>query len=478
MNLERNNRILVIDDNPAIHADFQKALGGGRQENAEFLSAEADLFGEEAATPVVPQFEISLASQGQEGYEMVRKAAAAGRPFAMAFIDVRMPPGWDGIQTTANIWKEHPELQVVICTAYSDYTWEEMARMLGASDKLLILKKPFDRIEVMQLACTLTEKWTLSRQVQWRMDDLERMVAERTASLTTANENLQKEINERIQAQKEREKMEGQLRQAQKLEAIGQLAAGIAHEINTPTQFISDNIRFIRDSFPDIQKLLAAHARFLADAESGRIAPESMAGLRSMEKDCDIGYLSAEMPKAIQQSLDGIERVAKIVGAMKDFSRPGTTDKVMTDLNKAIESTLIVCRNEWSRVAELVTELDPALPSVLVQPGEFNQVLLSLLINATHAIADAGRNGRGTITVTTRREGSQVEIRIRDNGTGIAEPIRHRIFEPFFSTKDVGRGSGQGLAVARSVVVDKHQGSLTFETETGQGTTFIIRLPV
>jgi signal transduction histidine kinase len=197
-----------------------------------------------------------------------------------------------------------------------------------------------------------------------------------------------------------------------------------------------------------------------------------------MEKDCDIGYLSAEMPKAIQQSLDGIERVAKIVGAMKDFSRPGTTDKVMTDLNKAIESTLIVCRNEWSRVAELVTELDPALPSVLVQPGEFNQVLLSLLINATHAIADAGRNGRGTITVTTRREGSQVEIRIRDNGTGIAEPIRHRIFEPFFSTKDVGRGSGQGLAVARSVVVDKHQGSLTFETETGQGTTFIIRLPV
>jgi signal transduction histidine kinase len=290
-----------------------------------------------------------------------------------------------------------------------------------------------------------------------------------------------RDITLRKEAEQERQMLEVQLRQAQKLESIGQLAAGIAHEINTPTQFIGDNTRFVRDAFADIQQLLATHDRLLEAAGKGGITPELLNATQAARRAADLEYLTVEIPKAIDQTLDGVERVTQIVRAMKEFSHPGTEAKVMLDLNKAIESTATVCRSEWKYVADLAAEFDPSLPTVPVLPGEFNQVILNVLINATHAIADVvgeSTGVKGLLTVSTRHDGEWAEIRITDTGTGIPEKARDRVFDPFFTTKAVGKGTGQGLAIARSVVVDKHGGTIRFETVMGKGTTFIIRLPL
>ena len=210
--------------------------------------------------------------------------------------------------------------------------------------------------------------------------------------------------------------------------------------------------------------------------------PETL--IRAVEataRAIDVAYLTKEIPEAIQQSLEGIERVAKIVQAMKEFSHPGSEEKTAIDLNSAIESTLTVARNEWKYVADMVMELDPTLPLVPCLPGELNQVVLNIIVNAAHAITDVvgdGSRGKGTITVSTRRDGGWVEIRITDTGTGIPEAVRDKVFDPFFTTKEVGKGTGQGLAIAHDVVVKKHGGTLTFTSEIGQGTVFRIRLPL
>ncbi|MBN1908941.1 MAG: PAS domain S-box protein [Pirellulales bacterium] len=279
----------------------------------------------------------------------------------------------------------------------------------------------------------------------------------------------------------ERRMLEAQLRQAQKLESIGQLAAGIAHEINTPTQYIGDNTRFMKDAFEDVNSLLAAYAQLLDSAEKHEIDDSLVQEIRSLVEDADVDYLMHEIPKAIQQSLEGLARVAKIVHSMKEFSHPGGEEKQAVDLNQAIESTATVSRNEWKYVADLETDFDPDLPLVTCLPGDFNQVMLNLIVNAAHAIHDAveaGLREKGTITVSTRRDGDWVEIRVHDTGTGIPERIRPRLFDPFFTTKEVGRGTGQGLAIAHSVVTEKHNGTISFETTLGEGTTFAVRLPV
>jgi signal transduction histidine kinase len=289
------------------------------------------------------------------------------------------------------------------------------------------------------------------------------------------------DVTERKQAQEERTAIELQLRQAQKLEAIGQLAAGIAHEINTPTQYIGDNASFLKDAFNDLGRLLQVHRRLHDAVKAGVTTPELLSDVEQVQRDADADYLAAEAPRAIAQILEGVERVARIVRAMKEFSHPGTAEKTLINLNHAIENTLTVSRSEWKYVAEAVTDLAPDLPEVPCLPGEINQVILNLVVNAAHAIADVvadGSRGKGVINVRTCRDGDCVELRICDNGTGIPEKARARIFEPFFTTKPVGKGTGQGLAIARSVVVDKHGGTIEFETELGKGTTFIIRLPL
>lgn len=275
--------------------------------------------------------------------------------------------------------------------------------------------------------------------------------------------------------------METELRQAQKLEAIGQLAAGIAHEINTPTQYVGDNIRFLQDAFNDVAGLLAALDRLLSAAQEGSVSPELIADVTSLKEQADVEYLMEEIPNAITQSLEGVGRVTTIVRAMKEFSHPGSEEMTPHNLNRAIQSTITVARNEWKYVAEMATDFDEDLPLVPCRPGEFNQVILNLITNAAHAIASVVGDGsarKGTITVRTRRDGDWAEIRVSDTGSGIPEEVQHKIFEPFFTTKDVGRGTGQGLTLARAAIVERHKGTITFETEPGKGTTFIVRLPL
>lgn len=289
------------------------------------------------------------------------------------------------------------------------------------------------------------------------------------------------DLSARKKLERERDHIELQLRQALKLESIGQLAAGIAHEINTPTQYIGDNTRFLQDSFLSLARLLPRYQSLLLAAKEGKVTPELVQEIEEAAADADLSYIMREIPQAIQQSLEGVDRVTCIVRAMKDFSHPGVTEKTLVDINHAIESTVTVARNEWKYVAQLETRFDPNLPLVPCLPGEFNQVILNLIINAAHAIAGVvgdGNEKKGTITVSTAHAADSAEIRIADTGTGIPEAIRGRIFEPFFTTKEVGKGTGQGLAIARSVVVDKHGGTIDFESEPGRGTTFIIRLPL
>jgi signal transduction histidine kinase len=270
------------------------------------------------------------------------------------------------------------------------------------------------------------------------------------------------------QTLEERDRLEDNLRQAQKLEAIGQLAAGIAHEINTPTQYVGDNLRFLKESFGELDSLLTQLVK-VGGAPAGKLLGEA-----------DFDYLKEEIPRALNQSLEGVDRVAKIVRAMKEFSHPAR-EKTATDLNRAIQSTITVASNEWKYVAEVDMDLDANLPSVHCSPAEFNQVVLNMVVNAAHAIGDVvgdGAKGKGKIRVKTRSDGEWAVIEISDSGCGMPPHIQQRIFDPFFTTKEVGKGTGQGLAIAHNVVVDKHGGTIKVSSTPGQGTTFVIRLPI
>jgi PAS domain S-box-containing protein len=279
----------------------------------------------------------------------------------------------------------------------------------------------------------------------------------------------------------ERLQLETQLAQAQKLKSIGQLAAGIAHEINTPIQYIGDNTRFMRDGFTSLIRMRQKYGEFFEAARQGGVSAELVEEVKAMAREVDLDYLLQEIPQAVAQSLEGIDRVSKIVAAMKEFSHPGGENKQAIDLNHAIENTVTVARNEWKYVATLETDFDPELPLVPCLPSELNQVILNLIVNAAHAIgekAEAHDDSKGLITLSTRQQADCVEVRVKDTGTGIPADIQDRIFDPFFTTKEVGKGTGQGLAIAHDVVVEKHGGTLTFETDLGHGTTFIIRLPL
>jgi PAS domain S-box-containing protein len=279
----------------------------------------------------------------------------------------------------------------------------------------------------------------------------------------------------------ERVGLELQLRQAQKLEGIGQLAAGIAHEINTPTQFVGDNIRFLKDSWGPVAEFLEFCGTVQSEWAAGPVSSEHLQRFSELHRKCDLEYVSEHIPKAIDLSLEGVKRIAKIVKGFKEFSHPGSEEKRAINLNQAIETTISVARHEWKYCAELVTAFDDDLPLVPCLIGEFNQVMLNLIVNSAHAISSAvekNGTGKGTITISTRREGEWAQVAVADTGAGIPVEIRSRVFEPFFTTKEVGKGTGQGLALAHAAIVNRHQGQLWFESELGQGTTFFIRLPL
>jgi len=274
-----------------------------------------------------------------------------------------------------------------------------------------------------------------------------------------------------------RERVEIELRAAQKLEALGRIASGVAHEINTPIQFVGDSVRFVQAGVADMLSLCKLNGDVRgADDDVARTRAIVAADLA--EQEADLPYLLENLPQALARASDGIDRVALIVRSMKQFAHPDSSGRTETDLNQAIAATLAIARHEYKLVADIETELGE-LPRVTCNPGEINQVLLNIVVNAAHAIASVVGTSqrRGKIRIQSRRIGDHVDIAIGDTGTGIPAAIRHQIFDPYFTTKEVGRGTGQGLAIAR-VLIENHHGKLTFETELGRGTTFHIRLPI
>jgi len=592
----RMNRILIIDDNSAIHRDFRKILCK-ESEDETIQDLEKMLFGEEETSsfqePIT--YEIESAYQGQEGLKKVIAAVKEGRPYGLAFVDMRMPPGWDGLKTIKEIWKHDPRLQIVICTAFSDYSWQQIVEQLGTSDNLLILKKPFDIAEVSQLAAALTRKRWLEEETRRKMYKLESLVAERTRSLEQAlaeqrrSQNfLQSALDSlpaaicildqsgRIKAVNavwrqgpdtcrffgakivpgadylavckehcnngdetgklmveaivavlrgerdtawleyacnhgpggprcyalkvskfdtgderhaivvheditEIKQLQMHLQQAQKLEAVGQLAAGVAHEINTPLQYVGDNIDYLIRCFGQIETALRNFQEVISSLKNGGIDNSRLEEIEKTSNQLGLTDLLEDIPETLKDCRDGISSIAAIVRAMKEFSHPGTGEKAPVDVNKTIESTVTVARNEWKYVADVELDLDPDLPLVPGYEGDLKQVFLNLLVNAAQAIGEVvgdGSQGKGKIIIRTRQEDDWVVVEFIDNGPGIPERLQSRIFEPFFTTKPVGKGTGQGLAIAHSVIVKKHEGRIEVESEAGSGTTFRVWLPL
>ena len=570
------NRILIVDDNREIHHDFNRILQRKAIEQ-DVAEAEAAFFGEvtreERANPT---YELDHAFQGEEALQMVSRAVSEQRPYSFAYVDMRMPPGWDGVETIQHLWEVDPGLQVVVCTAYSDYSWAEMVEQLGLNDRVLLLKKPFDTAEVQQIAVALTEKRRLSDAIAAQMTTLEATIEERTAHLRSAHAELDSLLNaissilieidssgrvrrwnqaavevlgvtaedaigevflelpiswssleemrrivesdassSRSEATlqdasgssrnlgfsaypvapgddrtgtlllgadlTEHKVVEQQLQQAQKLEAVGQLAAGVAHEINTPMQYLGDNLDFLGNKIKQAAPLLEAYEDILNLAEQSGNHEALVIKTREQLRKLKLKSFLSQTIEAIEDSRDGVKHVSRIVRAMKEFSHPGQDEMTSLDINNALESAAAVSTNEWKYVAELELDLDDRIPLVMAFPGEINQVFLNIIVNAAHAIGETnngGATGKGLITISTRSTATHVVVTIQDTGTGIPDAIRQRIFDPFFTTKEVGKGTGQGLSLAHSVVVQKHGGMLTCDSTPGEGTSFTIQLPI
>ena len=561
-----NHRILVIDDNPAIHNDIRKILGQPAEVSANLEEAEAMLFGENATEKDKGiAFEIDSAFQGQEGLEVVRKSLQAGNPYALAFVDVRMPPGWDGIETISRIWEIYPELQVVICTAYSDYSWEDITRTVGRSDSVLILKKPFDNIEVLQMAHALTKKWFLTQEAKSQLHNLDKMVSVRTAELQVANERLTREIAERSQAENQlrlseerfakafkssptpmaiqslvdhtfldandsflemtgyprqdligasalsinlwvdhhartsianqvrsgvsvrnlesmirtrsgdqratllsaelillgdkpyalisendisqRLELESQLRQAQKMEAIGHLAAGVAHD------------------FRNILTVIQGHAN-----------------LRLLNKNLD-----KKVADSFVQITEAVERASNLTRQLLAFSRKQIMQFEVVDLNKLVSNISSMLARLIGEHISVRYEFRQDLPFIDADVCSIEQVIMNLAVNSRDAMPDGGELVISTSlsefdTAYSHRNpesapGKFVCLTVTDTGCGMDESTKNRLFEPFFTTKEVGKGTGMGLATAYGII-KQHNGWIEVDSSPGAGATFRVFLPV
>jgi signal transduction histidine kinase len=381
-------------------------------------------------------------------------------PYARAFLDI---PG-SQVQVAdmlERILRAAPELQVVICSAPTAAWGDVITASFAQDDALSVLRQRFDCMKVL-----------LGKKARTKMAELEDSLVSRTMELEETQRRLDDE-------QHERERVEAELRLAQKLESVGQLAAGVAHEINSPMQYIGDSVHFLQKAFNDLLAAFAASQACASALGASGMHEELTAASNEANEALDVEYLREQIPRAFERTLEGIDRVSSIVHAMREFAHPDVKKKTPGDVNRALESTLTVCRNEYKYVADVKVEWGK-IPMVECHFGEINQVFLNLIVNAAHAIGDVvGRTGRkGLISIRTRTDGRAVIVSIEDNGTGIPKGIRNRVFDPFFTTKPVGKGTGQGLAIARSIVVDKHGGKLTFESRVGQGTRFHVELPI
>lgn len=568
-------RVLVVDDDRQIHADFRKVLVVGQGED-RLSELAADVFGDQPPVDANAHLEVVDVFQGFDALSAVDRAIRDDAPFDVAFVDMRMPPGWDGLETIERLWEVDPQLQVVICTAYSDHPWSEVIERLGQRDNLLILKKPFDSAEVTQLVVALSEKRRLAQAVEDHMNHLEKRVEERTAELSAAREEAERLLaaissvligldsdarvtrwnataesiftlpaanaigkrfgdlgiewndpEEVVRLLSERStsavtrrettfrdasgrmrslglsiytvavdgqltgqvvvgldmtewrELEHQYQQAQRLESIGQLAAGIAHEINTPMQCVSGNVEFLKGCYDSLFNVVDTYRRQMESDEhkSWRARRDEMTRLIS---DSRFDFIRDQAPAAIEEAADAVHRVIDIVRAMRAMSHPGTNQMAPVDVNELVHSAATISRNRWKYTARLVLNLDTSLGAIDGLPAELSQVILNLIVNAADAIAEyraEAPEDEGVITVSTRQAQDGVVIDVQDTGGGIPDDIKHRVFDPFFTTKDVGQGTGQGLALTHDVVVNMHGGRITLETAHGKGTTFSVWLP-
>lgn len=552
-NTTGNRRLLLVDDNPAIHEDYRKILAV-ETGCSELDDLEAAVFGE-ATARVESSFELVSAMQGEEALQMVQQSLAEKNPFAAAFVDMRMPPGWDGLQTIEKIWEVDPNLQVVICTAYSDYSWEEIIDRVGTGDKLLILKKPFDPIEVRQLAITLTTKWDVERVAEAAMHSIVDTAADGVVSLcddglvewcnpatgelfdvdskvvvgTDFTELIHSEDREEIRqllAQthsgpisardvrglrdgeefpllaslsvystpdgprftavlrdlSEYKALQERLTRAQRLESIGQLAAGVAHEINTPLQYSAGNLEYIKDSIGRLTEVLHAFEANLDMSGESRSWEERVAEIDALRKQNKLDRCLEEVPKAIEEGIDGLLCVSNIVKAMRELAHPGSdeADYFSADLNEIVENAVRLSRNRWKRSAKLTTDLHAGMLQLECMPQDLHRVVINLITNAADAVAnesDDPADPTGRISVVTTGTDDQVVLSVEDNGCGVPAEVADRIFDPFFTTKEIGLGTGQGLALSHEVVVKGHGGTIDFQPSPTGGTQFTVRLP-
>ncbi|CAI2795414.1 response regulator [Pseudomonas fluorescens group sp.] len=454
MNKPPNRRILLIDDTPSIHDDFRKILMPVVDSNQVLDEMESALFGATVKAKA-PAFELHSAYGGEEGLQLLISAMAQQQPYALAFVDMRMPQGWDGAKTIEELWKVAPDLQVVVCTAYSDYSWEDLLDRLNGHDRLLILKKPFDNIEVQQMANTLANKWDMARRATLQTTHLEQLVEQRTQA-------LQLEIDER-------KHLESQLVQSEKHASLGQLAAGVAHEINNPVGFISSNLSTLDSYFNQLQQMLDAY-----QSAEELIAPQEQRDqLKALRTGLELDFLKEDIPILIRESKEGIGRVVQIVKDLKNFSRVDNDQTwQFANLQQGIDSTLNIVASELKYKADVVKHYNP-LPEIECLASQLNQVVMNLVINAAQAMGPE----RGTITISNGVEGENIWLEVADNGCGITPETVQKIFDPFFTTKPVGEGTGLGLSLSYGII-KKHHGNISVSSEVGKGTTFRVVLPI